>query len=45
MLLWTNFDSFDIVYLSSLLRKFHFSVEVVPSSLQTQKDLELAFRS
>ena len=44
MLIWTSFDSFTIIYLSSLLQKFHFLIEVVPNSLQTQKDLEVAFR-
>ena len=36
MLIWTNFDS--------LLQKFHFPIEAVFNSLQTQKDLELVFR-
>ena len=31
-------------YLNSLFRKFHFSTEAVPNSLQTKKDLELVFR-
>ena len=39
MLIWTNFDSFAITYL-----KFHFSIEVVLNSLETQKGLELVFR-
>ena len=30
--------------ISGLLQKFHFPVEVVPNSLQTQKGLELVFR-
>ena len=45
MLIWTNFDSLAITYLSSLLQKFHFPIEVVLNSLQTQKGLELVFRS
>ena len=45
MLIWTSFDSFTIIYLTSLLQKFHFLIEVVPNSLQTKKDLEVAFRS
>ena len=47
MLIWTNFDSFAITYISdinSLLQKFHFPIEVMLDSLQTQKDLELVFR-
>ena len=44
MLIWTNFDSFAITYLSGLLQKFHFPIEVVLNSLQTQKSLELVFR-
>ena len=45
MLIWTNFDSFAIEYLISiLLQKFHFAVEVVLNSLETRKGLELVFR-
>ena len=44
MLIWTNFDSFTITNLSWLLQKFHFSIEAVLNSLQTQKGLELVFR-
>ena len=40
MLIWTNFDSFAITYLSSLLQKIVFPIEVVLNSLQTQKSLE-----
>ena len=29
MLIWTNFDSFTITYLSNLLQKFHFPIETV----------------
>ena len=43
MLIWTNFDSFAIIYLSSLFQKFHFPIEPVLNSLQTQKGLELVF--
>ena len=43
MLIRTNFDSFAITYLSSLPQKFHFPIEVVLNSLQTQKGLELVF--
>ena len=43
MLTWTNFDSFAIAYLSSLLQKFHFPIETVLNSLQIQKGLELVF--
>ena len=43
MLIWTNFNSFAITYLSRLLQKFYFPIEVVVDSLQTQKDLELVF--
>ena len=35
MLIWINFDSFAITYLSSLLQKFHFPEEVVLDSLKT----------
>ena len=35
MLIWINFDSFAITYLSSLLQKFHFPKEVVLDSLKT----------
>ena len=42
MLISIYFDSFGI---SSLLRKFHFPIEAVLNSLQTQKCLELVFRS
>ena len=47
MLIWTNFDSFAITYfnISSLLQKFDFPIEVVISSLQTEKGRELVFRS
>ena len=46
MLIWTNFDRFAIAIstISSLLQKFHFPIEVMLHSLQTQKDLELVFR-
>ena len=46
MFIWTNFDSFAITYLiiNRLLQKFHFPIEVVLNSLQTQKDLELVLR-
>ena len=44
MLIWTNFDSFTVPFLSSLLQKFHFPKEAVLNSLQTQKGLELVFR-
>ena len=44
MLIWTNFDSFAIIYLSSLFQKFHFPIEAVLNSLQTQKEQELVFR-
>ena len=43
MLIWSNFDSYYISNLSSLLLKFHFPIEVVLNSLQTQKGLELVF--
>ena len=47
MLLWTNFDSFAITYfnISSLLQKFDFPIEVVISSLQSEKGRKLVFRS
>ena len=46
MLIRTNLNSFAIKYLTCrLLQKFHFPVEVVVNSLQTQKGLELVFRS
>ena len=38
MLIWTNFDSF------SLLQKFHFPIEVLLNSFQTQRSLELVCR-
>ena len=44
MLIWTKFDSFATMYLSGLLQEFNFPTEVVASSLQTQKGLELVFR-
>ena len=47
MLIWTNFNSFAITYLyntSSFLQKFHFPVEAMLNSLQTQMGLELVFR-
>ena len=44
MLILINFDSSAITYLRRLLKKIHFSVEVVVNSLQTQKGLELVFR-
>ena len=44
MVIRTNFDSFAITYLSSFLQNFHFPIEVVLNSLQTQKDLELVLR-
>ena len=45
MLSWTNFDSVaNISNINSLLQKFHFPIEAVLNSLQTQKDLELVFR-
>ena len=43
MLIWTNFDSYYISDLSSLLQKFHFPIELVLNSLQAQKGLELVF--
>ena len=43
MLIWINFNSFAITYLSSLLQKFHFPIEIMLNSLQTQKGLELVF--
>ena len=46
MLIWTNFNSYAIKYLtniSSSLPKFHFPIEVLLNSLQTQKGLELVF--
>ena len=43
MLIWTNFDSFAITYISRLLQKFHFPIEAVFNSLQTKKSLELVF--
>ena len=47
MLIWTNFDSFAITYIniSSSLQKLCFPIEVVLNFLQTQKGMELAFRS
>ena len=44
MLIWTNFDSFAIIYLSRLLQKFHFPMKVVLNSLQTKKSLDLVLR-
>ena len=44
MLIWTNFDSFAIIYLSRLLQKFHFPMKVVLNSLQTKKSLDLILR-
>ena len=44
MLIWTNFDSFAITYLSRLFQKLHFPIEVVLNSLLTQKGRELVFR-
>ena len=45
MLIWTNFDSFaNISNKGSLLQNFHFPIEAVPNSLQTQNGLELVFR-
>ena len=55
-LIWINFDSFPITYLAtannvilknvnSLLQKYHFPVEIMCNSLQTQKSLRLVFRS
>ena len=38
MLIWTNFNSFAITYISRLLEKFHFPIETVLNSLQTQKE-------
>ena len=43
MRIWTNFDRLAITYL--ICKKSHFPIEVVLNSLQTQKDLELVFRS
>ena len=34
-----------VLLINSLLQKFHFTIEVVLHSLQTQKNLELVFRS
>ena len=47
MLIWTHFDSFANTQsnISSLFQKFRFPIEVVLNSLQTQKGLELVFRS
>ena len=48
MVIFTNFDSLAITYppnMSRLLQTFHFPIEVVSTSLQTQKGLELIFRS
>ena len=45
MLIWTNFDSFAITYISRLLQEFHFPIEAVFNSLQTKKSLELVFTS
>ena len=41
MLILTNFDSFSITYLIEVanFKKFHFPIEVVLNSLQTQKEL------
>ena len=44
MLIWSNFEGFAITYLSRLLQKFHFPIEVVPNSLEIQKGLELVSR-
>ena len=44
MLIWTNFDSFAIIYLGKLLQKFHFPMKVVLNCLQTKKSLELVLR-
>ena len=44
MLILTNLEKFAITYLSGLLQKFHFPIEVVFNSLQTKKGLELVFR-
>ena len=44
MLIWTNLDSFAITYLIRLLQKFHFPIDIVVNSYQTQKDQELVFR-
>ena len=44
MLIWRNFDSFvNTFYEKSLLQKFHFPVEVVLNSLQTQKGPRTSF--
>ena len=46
MLIWTNFDSFlNTCFMSSLLQKFNFAIESVLIFSQTQKGLELTFRS
>ena len=45
MLIWTTFDSFAIKYVSRLLQIFHFRVEFVLNSLETQKGLKLVFRT
>ena len=47
MLIWTNFDRLAIKKsnISILLQKFHFPIEVMLHSLQTQKGLELVFRT
>ena len=47
MLFLTNFDSFAITYQIQVgcFKKFHFPIEGVLNYLQTQKDLELVFRS
>ena len=39
----SNLDSFSITYISNLLHKSHFPIDVVLKSLQTQKTLELVF--
>ena len=45
MLILTSFDNLAITYVKRLPQKFHFSIETVLNSLQTQKGLELVFRS
>ena len=44
MVIWTNFSSFAITCLSSLLQKFHFSIEVVLNFLQIQKGPETSYQ-
>ena len=47
LMTWTNFDSFANIYLISVacFKSFNFQIEAVFNSLQTEKGLELVFRS